>query len=98
MKKDIDTLLNSGVNSHIIQLAVMPNLADIRDISAAFRGEALPSNRATLPDKVPVRIMLQNGTLESKEGFVNFEEAVKRLGIHDVLFCPFRGVGENRDV
>lgn len=83
--QDIEAL-SSGVNSHNIQLIALPAVTQISEFSARQNGEKVA--KAALPpaDKVPVRILVQNVTLErDKEGFVNLDDFIANYGGHDVL-------------
>lgn len=81
----IDAL--SRVNYHNIQIAIAPPVTQLAELSSVLKGEE-SHVRATLASKVPVNVLLQNATLEKdKEGFVTLEDAVRNLGVHDVLFA-----------
>ncbi len=84
-EQEMRSIIDSGVNTYYIQIALAPVLPQIAEFSSALKGVKLTKQEIPA-EKVPVRILLQNAILGNKEGFVNLEEMVKHYLIHDVLF------------
>ncbi|MFH1190810.1 MAG: phosphoglycerate kinase [Candidatus Omnitrophota bacterium] len=84
-EQEIRGIIDSGVNTYYIQIALAPVLPQIAEFASALKGVKLIKQEIPA-EKVPVRILLQNAILGHREGFVNLEEMVKHYLIHDVLF------------
>ncbi|TAM41625.1 phosphoglycerate kinase [bacterium] len=86
INSDISTLAE-GVNTHLIQLALIPDPVQIGLVSAKVKGLELPKAQALPPArKVPGRVMLQDAGITGEREFADLETAVETVGVHDVLF------------